>query len=311
MLLHNRNELPSLPLAHSLSLKESYDTVATLLAALRYEEYGWEVIGDFKVVGFLRGLQGGFTKFPCYLCLWDSRATDRHYRQRQWPLREDHSVGNANVKAPFLVDANKILMPPLHIKLGLVAQFVKALDYTSKAFLYLQELFPKLSEAKVKAGIFNGPQTKIIMGQKKFRTLLTAVQRAAWDSVVAVSEGFLGNFRATNYRELVRRLVENFASMGCRMSLKIHMLDAHLDSFKENLGAYSEEHGERFHQDILQFERRYQGRCNERMLGDYIWGLVRESEKQPKRVSRAKKRLPPPHNSDTLSKKPKCASSGN
>ena len=35
--------------------------------------------------------------------------------------------------------------------------------------------------------------------------------------------------------------------MGCRMSMKVHMLDTHLDEFKENLGAYSEEHGERFH----------------------------------------------------------------
>ena len=35
------------------------------------------------------------------------------------------------------------------------------------------------------------------------------------------------------------------------MSLKVHILDAHLDKFKENMGAYSEEQGKRFHQDIL------------------------------------------------------------
>ena len=45
--------------------------------------------------------------------------------------------------------------------------------------------------------------------------------------------------------------------MGCRMSMKVHMLDAHLDEFKENLGAYSEEHGKRFHQNIKDFESRY------------------------------------------------------
>ena len=43
------------------------------------------------------------------------------------------------------------------------------------------------------------------------------------------------------------------------------------------MGAYSKEHGERFHQDILGFERRYQGLYNERIMGDYIWGLIRES----------------------------------
>ena len=74
--------------------------------------------------------------------------------------------------------------------------------------------------------------------------------------------------------------------MGCRMSLKVHILDSHLDKFKENMGAYSEEQGERFHQDILDFERRYQGQYNENMMGDYIWGLLRESDLQYTRKSR-------------------------
>ena len=51
-------------------------------------------------------------------------------------------------------------MPPLHIKLGLFKQFVKSLDKNSDAFQYLQNLFPKISEAKIKAGVFIGPQIK-------------------------------------------------------------------------------------------------------------------------------------------------------
>ena len=47
--------------------------------------------------------------------------------------------------------------------------------------------------------------------------------------------------------------------MGCRRSLKVHILDAHPDKFKKNIGASSEEQGKRFHQDILDFEHRYQG----------------------------------------------------
>ncbi|GBP54406.1 hypothetical protein EVAR_29482_1 [Eumeta japonica] len=50
------------------------------------------------------------------------------------------------------------------------------------------------------------------------------------------------------------------------MSLKVHMLHAHLDKFKDNLGAYSEEQGERFHQDVMNFEKRYQGQYNENMM---------------------------------------------
>jgi hypothetical protein len=74
--------------------------------------------------------------------------------------------------------------------------------------------------------------------------------------------------------------------MGCRISLKVHILDAHLDKFKEDTAAYSEEQGGRFHQDILDFECRYQGQYNENMMGDYILGLNRESDLQYSRKSR-------------------------
>ena len=83
--------------------------------------------------------------------------------------------------------------------------------------------------------------------------------------------------------EFLGNLVNSYGNMECRMSIKVHMLDAHLDEFKENLGAYSEEHGERFHQDIKDFESRYQGQYNKNMMGDYIWGLIRESDLEYRR----------------------------
>ena len=61
------------------------------------------------------------------------------------------------------------------------------------------------------------------------------------------------------------------------MSFKVHMLHANLDQFMKNMGVYSEELGERFHQNILDFERRYPGQYNKRM-GDYIWRLIHESD---------------------------------
>ncbi|GBP16225.1 hypothetical protein EVAR_93599_1 [Eumeta japonica] len=36
------------------------------------------------------------------------------------------------------------------------------------------------------------------------------------------------------------------------MSLKLHMIYAHLNQFKDNLGAFSEEQEERFHQDVAE-----------------------------------------------------------
>ena len=56
---------------------------------------------------------------------------------------------------------------------------------------------------------------------------------------------------ANNCADLVSNLIKSYAEMGCRMSVKVHLLRAHVDKFKENLEAYSEE---RFHQDIKNFE---------------------------------------------------------
>ena len=45
--------------------------------------------------------------------------------------------------------------------------------------------------------------------------------------------------------------------MGYRKSFKVYILDVHLDEFKENMGAYSEEQGKRFYQNIFDFEHCY------------------------------------------------------
>ncbi|UYV81448.1 hypothetical protein LAZ67_20001231 [Cordylochernes scorpioides] len=56
---------------------------------------------------------------------------------------------------------------------------------------------------------------------------------------------------------------------------KIHFLHSHLDFFPDNLGAVSDERGERFHQDISSMEKRYQGKWSPGMLADYCWTLKR------------------------------------
>ena len=120
VLLHNGNNYPSLPMDHSVHLKEDYTSVKMLLSALKYDDYGWEIIGDFKLVSFLVTLHSVFTKFACFLCLWDSRDTTAHYHRKNWPQRTKFSVGNSNVKWEPLIEPQKVLMPPLHIKLGLI-----------------------------------------------------------------------------------------------------------------------------------------------------------------------------------------------
>ena len=44
--------------------------------------------------------------------------------------------------------------------------------------------------------------------------------------------------------------------------------------FRPNLGDVSEEHDERFHQDIQAMEKKYQGRWDAAMMDDYFWCLI-------------------------------------
>ena len=52
-------------------------------------------------------------------------------------------------------------------------------------------------------------------------------------------------------------MVENYKIMGytSNMCKNIHFLHSHLDFFPESLSTVSDEHGERFHQDIVEMER--------------------------------------------------------
>ncbi|XP_076312338.1 uncharacterized protein LOC143225953 [Tachypleus tridentatus] len=208
------------------------------------------------MVAFLMGLRGGFTEFPCYLCLWDSRDTTEHYNKKHWPQRTEFSVGRHNIKCEPLVDFQKVLVPPLYIKLGLIEQFVTALDKESAAFKYLRDFFPKLSEAKVKAGVFVGPQIKKILECTEFHNKLSRKEKSL-RQLCRSGSGLLGQSQGQILCELAKAVVKNNSKTGCIMSLKVHILDAYLDKFK-NMGVHSKEQGELFHQDILDFERPYQ-----------------------------------------------------
>jgi len=154
VLLHNGNDLASIPVAHSVEMNETYDNMKRLLGAIKYDEHNWLICGDLKVIALLLGQQGGYMKYPCFMCLWDSRADDQHYVKKDWPERTEFVPGSCSVRQMPLVDPKRILLPPLHIKLGLMKAFVKSLDKDGEAFKYLVQEFPQISDAKLKAGIF-------------------------------------------------------------------------------------------------------------------------------------------------------------
>lgn len=290
VLLHNGNRFPSVPIAHGVNMTESYETMKTLLSAIQYQNHQWKICGDLKVISLLLGLQSGYTKHMCFLCLWNSRADAEHFVREEWPARPKDAPGRFNCVRKPLVDPEKIFLPPLHLKLGLAKNFVKAMDQTGSGFQYMSEkLSGVVSDAKLKAGVLNGPQIRMIVNDEGFVKTLNPLEKSAWESFVKVSRDFLGNRRAENYREIVADMLRNYRALGARMSLKIHFFHSHLDFFPENLGDVSDEHGERFHQDIAVMETRYQSKFSPHMMGDYCWTLQREETQRGRRKSKTQK----------------------
>ena len=110
---------------------------------------------------------------------------------------------------------------------------------------------------------------------------MTEIEEDAWNAFKEVVKKFLGNLKDPLYKEIVRNMLDKFKLLGCKMSLKLHFLASHLDYFPPNLGAVSEEQGERFHQDLKDVERRSQGRWDVNIIrsarsADYCWSIARD-----------------------------------
>ena len=281
----------SIPLAHSTQLKESYETMKILLTKLKYTDQAWKICVDIKVLNMLQGQQSGYTKFPCLLCEWDSRDRKNHWIKCDcWPTRESRMLGQKNIINPVLVESSKILLPPLHIKLGLMKQFVKALDKQGACFKYIAEKFSKLSAEKVKEGIFVGPHIRKLINDDVFHTTMNQLEKNAWESFKEVVSKFLGNKKSSDYKNIVEEMLGNFQKLGCRMSIKVHYLHTHLEFFPAKLGHRSEKRGERFHQDIKTMETMYQEKWDCLMMVDYCWSLKRDCDQPKEPRSKAKKR---------------------
>ncbi|QQP54451.1 Uncharacterized protein FKW44_007287 [Caligus rogercresseyi] len=132
VVLHKGNEKPSVPLAHAFGMTVTYETMQQLLDSMKYNDFKCHICGDLKVVVLLLGLQSGYTKYMCFLCLWDSRDDKNHWTKKDWKERKEHEkFGNT------------------------------------------------LSEAKIKAGVFVGPQIRQIMKDETFPTTLNPKELAA------------------------------------------------------------------------------------------------------------------------------------
>ena len=79
VLMHIENILPSMPIAYSTTMKETFLNLQFMLEKICYSEHKWLICADLKVIAILIGLQLRHTKYCCFLCLWDSRERSEHY----------------------------------------------------------------------------------------------------------------------------------------------------------------------------------------------------------------------------------------
>ena len=94
-----------------------------------------------------------------------------------------------------------------------------ALDKVGDCFNYIAKAFPGLSMEKLKAGSFDGPQIRKLMQDQTFTASMTVAERAVWCSYVSVIREFLGSTKASNYRNFVSLMLQNFQAPGARMSI--------------------------------------------------------------------------------------------
>ena len=77
ILLHNGNLFGAVPIGHSVCFHEEHGDAERATELLQYDKHNWVICVDLKMVCFLLGQQRGYTKYPCFLCMWDSRAREK------------------------------------------------------------------------------------------------------------------------------------------------------------------------------------------------------------------------------------------
>jgi hypothetical protein len=134
---------------------------------------------------------------------------------------------------------------------------VKSMDKTSHGLEYVRNNFPNLSDAKIKEGIFIGLQIRELMQDKQFDEDLNETEGNVWLSFKRICNDLLGNHKATDYQDVVQDLVTPYQAMGCNIE-SIFWSHTWIFFPQKILVKSVMKHSERFHQDIMVMEKRYQ-----------------------------------------------------
>lgn len=139
----------------------------------------------------------------------------------------------------------------------------------------MKRKFACISNAKLKREMFVDPQIRELFKEENFETTFLRKENRVWTAFKNVCRNFLSNKKLENYKDLVEDLIQPYKTLGV---LKLHFLHLHLQFSLDNLRAISDEHDERFYQQIAQIGKGYSEKWILTMFPDYIWTLKCETD---------------------------------
>ncbi|GBN54383.1 hypothetical protein AVEN_89012-1 [Araneus ventricosus] len=107
-------------------------------------------------------------------------------------------------------------------------QFIKSVAKYGECFRYQCSKFPKLSEAKLKEGVFTGPDIPKLLSDSLFSETMEYKEKEAWDSFKDVVQRLLENTKHPLYKAIVQCMLTEYEAQGCKMSLNVHFLHSHI-----------------------------------------------------------------------------------
>lgn len=137
----------------------------------------------------------------------------------------------------------------MHIKSGVASKILEVFterDENTKLMNFMKKKFGNSFGCKR----IQGKQVNQLIEDEGMIKCLFEDQKPVWLAFVDVVRGFLGKNRASNYKILVQKLMNSLKQHKVPMTLKIHLLDSHINEFPEDCSAFSDESGERHHQDL-------------------------------------------------------------
>ena len=86
--------------------------------------------------------------------MWDSRTDDEHYIRQEWQPRQWLGPGSPHhIQSCPVAESEQDITSTFAYQMGIVKNFVMAMDREGRGFTVNQQKFPRISLEKLKAGI--------------------------------------------------------------------------------------------------------------------------------------------------------------